>query len=213
MWAVNQLFNGLVQTNNQLQIQPCIAKSWKISNDGLTYTFTLRNDVFFHNDPLFDHGKGERLTAKDVAYSLGRIVDKSVASTGAWLFNDHIAAQNPFKAINDTTFVLQLQHPFPPMLSILSMQYCSFAPQKIVEHYGKDFSRHPIGTGAFTFKVWKENEVLILTKNKNYFERNAQNQQLPFIDGVKVTFMDNKRNEFLKFKDGELDMLSGIDAT
>ncbi|MBK9463027.1 MAG: hypothetical protein IPN94_27345 [Sphingobacteriales bacterium] len=82
------------------------------------------------------------------------------------------------------------------MLSILSMQYCSIVPQKIVEHYGKDFSRHPIGTGAFTFKVWKENEVLILTKNKNYFERNAQNQQLPFIDGVKVTFMDNKRNEF-----------------
>lgn len=213
MWAVNQLFNGLVQTNNQLQIQPCIAKSWKISNDGLTYTFILRNDVFFHNDPLFDHGKGERLTAKDVAYSLGRIVDKSVASTGAWLFNDHIAAQNPFKAINDTTFVLQLQHPFPPMLSILSMQYCSIVPQKIAEHYGKDFSRHPIGTGAFTFKVWKENEVLILTKNENYFEQNAQNQQLPFIDGIKVTFMDNKRNEFLKFKDGELDMLSGIDAT
>lgn len=213
MWAVNQVFNGLVQTNDQLQVQPCIAKSWTISDDGLIYTFILRNDVFFHDDPLFNQGKGERLTAKDVAYSLGRIVDKSVASTGAWLFNDHIAAQNPFRATNDTTFVLQLQHPFPPMLSILSMQYCSIVPQKIAEHYAKDFARHPIGTGAFKLKIWKENEVLILTKNEHYFEQNAQNEQLPLIDGVKITFIDNKRNEFLKFKDGELDMLSGIDAT
>lgn len=213
MWATNQLYNSLVQTNDALQIEPALARAWQVSDDGLTYTFWLRTDVRFHDDPAFEGGKGRTMVAQDVVYSLGRIVDKSVASTGAWLFNDHLAPRHAFTAPNDTTFVLQLQHPFPPMLSILSMQYCSVVPPEAVQYYGSTFAQHPVGTGAFRFKVWKENEVLVLQKNPHYFERNAQGQQLPLIDGVKITFVDNKRNEFLLFKEGKIDLLSGIDAT
>ena len=53
IWAVNQLFNGLAQMDDKLNIKPCIAKSWNISEDGRTYTFHLRNDVFFHDHELF----------------------------------------------------------------------------------------------------------------------------------------------------------------
>ncbi|MDX1317144.1 MAG: ABC transporter substrate-binding protein, partial [Xanthomarina gelatinilytica] len=53
IWAVNQLFNGLVQMDEHLNVQPCIAKQWQISQDALTYTFSLRNDVFFHKHDLF----------------------------------------------------------------------------------------------------------------------------------------------------------------
>lgn len=213
MWAVNQLFNGLVQTDEQLNVRPCIAHTWDISPDGLVYTFKLRSDVFFHDHELFEGGKGTKVTAQDVLYSLNRLIDPAVASTGAWLFNGKLAAQEPFKVLNDSTFQLRLQQAFAPMLGILSMQYCSIVPKTIVEHYGKEFRQHPVGTGPFQFKLWKENEALILSANPHYFETNAAGKRLPLIDGVKVSFVENKRNEFLLFQEGKLDLLSGLDAT
>ena len=65
IWAVNQIFNGLVQLNDTLAVRPCIAKAWEISNDGLVYTFHLRNDVFFHDHYLFENGKGRKVLASD----------------------------------------------------------------------------------------------------------------------------------------------------
>src|SRR4051812_1077357 len=65
IWPVNQLFNGLVQMNDVLQVEPSIAKSWTISEDGKVYTFILRNDVFFQDDALFPNAKGRKVIAKD----------------------------------------------------------------------------------------------------------------------------------------------------
>ena len=53
IWAVNQIFNGLVQMNDNLEVKPCIASSWNISNDHKTYIFNLRDDVYFHKHKLF----------------------------------------------------------------------------------------------------------------------------------------------------------------
>ena len=170
IWAVNQLFNGLVQMDDELNIRPCIAKSWDISEDGLTYTFKIRNDVYFHDNELFK-GKKRSVTAGDVEYSLKRIINPEVASTGAWLFADRLDKEEPFKALNDSVFQMKLLKPFRPMLSILSMQYCSIVPEEVVKHYGKEFRKHPVGTGPFQFKTWRENEVLVMTKNPNYFEK------------------------------------------
>lgn len=208
IWAVNMLFNGLVQFDKNLNITPCLAKSWSISADGLTYTFMLRNDVYFHAHELFPNGKGRKVTAADVAYSLQRIIDPATASPGLWIFNGRVDAANPFTAIDDTTFQIKLLQPFRPMLSILTMQYAYIVPKEIAAHYGKDFRVHPVGTGPFQFKVWQESDVLILTKNENYFE-----QGLPYLDGVKVSFIQSKQTEYLNFLKGELDFLSGIDAS
>ncbi len=213
IWAVNQLYNGLVQIDDGLNVKPAIAKSWEISEDGLIYTFHLRNDVRFHQHQLFGEAKGPIVTAHDVEYSLNRIIDEKVASTGAWLFNNRLAAENPFKALDDTTFQMTLLQPFRPMLGILSMQYCSIVPKKIVEHFGKEFRKNPVGTGAFKLKSWREGDVLVMEKNDTYFEKDSDGTQLPYIDGIRVTFMDNLRTAFLKFKEGDLDLLSGIDAT
>jgi len=65
IWAVNQIFNGLVQLNDTLAVVPCIAKKWEISDDGLNYTFHLRNDVYFHNHYIFKNGKGRKVLAGD----------------------------------------------------------------------------------------------------------------------------------------------------
>jgi peptide/nickel transport system substrate-binding protein len=65
MWATNQLFDGLVELNDNLEIVPCIAKFWEISPDGLIYRFTLRDSVFFHPSPLFGDSLGRKVTAHD----------------------------------------------------------------------------------------------------------------------------------------------------
>src|SRR6185437_15267837 len=147
MWVIHQIYNTLVQTDNNLNLVPSLAKSWDISADNLTFTFHLRNDVFFHDNAAFPNGKGRKMTAYDVEYSFKRIMDPATASSGAWIFNGRVDTVQPFKAIDDTTFQLKLLKPFHPILGVMSMQYCSIIPHEVVEKYGKDFRRHPCGTG------------------------------------------------------------------
>src|SRR5688572_15723196 len=98
MWPAHQLFNTLVEVDDSLRVVPSLAKSWDVSPDRLTYIFHLRNDVFFHDDDVFENKIGRKLTAKDIQYSLSRIIDKKTASPGAWIFNRKVDSLEPFKA-------------------------------------------------------------------------------------------------------------------
>ncbi len=208
IWPANQLYNGLVQMDNNLNIIPCIAREWEILNSGKTYLFTLRNDVYFHDHQIFPNGKGRKVTAQDFEYSLNRIIDPKTVSPGAWIF--HNVNENGIKALNDSILEIKLKNPFPAFLGLLSMQYCSVVPKEIVEYYGNDFRNNPVGTGPFQFKVWKESEKLILVKNPNYFEQDSLGNPLPYLDAVSITFINDKQSEFLEFLKGNLDFISGL---
>jgi peptide/nickel transport system substrate-binding protein len=214
IWAANQLYNGLIQLNDQMEIMPCIAKSWDISPSGLDYLFHLRTDVFFHDSPAFPGGKGRQVVARDFVYSFQRIIDPKVASPGAWLFNNLKKSSGPdsFEAVNDSTLVIHLEQPFPPFLRILSMQYCSVLPREAFGHYGSEYRRNPVGTGPFRFKMWEEGVKLVLVRNEHYFEF-EKGRRLPFLDAVAITFVPDKQSAFLEFVKGNLDLMSGIDPT
>lgn len=213
MWAVHQLYNTLIEIDSNMQMKPSLAKRWTISEDNLVFTFYLRDDVSFVDDACFADGKSRKLTAHDVEYSFKRIVDKSTASPGAWIFNNRVDSANGFKAINDTTFQLKLVRPFQSILGILSMQYCSVIPKEAVEMYKSDFRRHPVGTGPFRSVAWEEGQALILKKNEHYFEKDANGKQLPYLDGIKVSFYDSKATEFLEFQQDRLDFIDDIDPS
>lgn len=213
VWMINQIFNGLVQVDKDLNTIPCIAKTWQISNDGLTYTFNLRNDVFFQDDPLFKNGKGRKVVADDFAYSFYRLIDPKVASSGGWIFSDKVKDRSSFTALNDSTFQITLVKPFPAFMNLLTAQYCSVVPKEVVEHYGKDFRNHPVGTGPFKFKYWKEDEVLVLLKNENYFEKDSSGNRMPFLDAVKVTFINDKQSAFMNFLKKDLDFFYSVDGS
>jgi oligopeptide transport system substrate-binding protein len=213
IWAVHQIYNTLIQTDDSLHLIPSLAKSWDISADNLTFTFHLRDDVLFQDNDAFSNGKRRKMNANDVVYSFDRIIDKNTASSGAWIFNSRVDSLHPFTAINDTTFQLNLAAPFHPILGILSMQYCSIVPKEVVEKYGKDFRRHPCGTGPFQYVAWEEGQALILKKNPNYFETDSAGKHLPYLDGIKVSFFENKATEFLEFQQGRLDFINDIDAS
>ena len=241
IWACNQLFNGLVAFDNQMNLVPMVAKSWDISEDGLRYTFHLRNDVQFHTDTCFYQsalrqaqgpsrhdeakvvetvetpaiqGQSRFVTAQDFVYSFNRVVDKQLSSPGMWIFSSvkHDNDQYAFTALNDSTFQIELSKPFPPFLGILSMTYASVVPHEAVEYYGDNFRSHPVGTGPFKFQYWKENVKLVFRKNPNYFERDEAGERLPYIDAVSISFLIDKQVAFLEFIKGKFDFMSGIDA-
>lgn len=213
IWINHMVYNTLVETDEQLHVIPSLAKSWDISADGLTYTFHLRGDVCFHDNPVFAGGRGRRLTAGDVVYSFTRLTDPATAATGAWIFNGRVADKAPFTAVDDSTFRLRLSAPFRPLLGMLSMAYCNIVPREAVEHWGKDYRSHPCGTGPFMFSYWDEGNVLSLIKNPHYWERDSTGRQLPYIDAVQVSFIDSKATEFLLFLQHRLDFVNGIDGS
>ncbi len=207
IWPSNQLFNGLVQLDDQLNIQPDIAKSWRINDSTSTYTFTLRDDVYFHKNKVFKKDSTRRVIAQDFVYSFDRLLSPELASPGSWVLN----AVQRYHAANDSTLVIQLKKPFPAFLGLLSMRYCSVVPKEAIGYYGSDFRSNPVGTGPFMFKFWEENIKLILRKNPIYFEKDAQGNSLPYLEAVAITFLPDKQSEFLQFAQGNIDFMTGLD--
>ena len=207
IWPIQQLFNALVQLDDSLNVKPEIAKKWEISKNGLEYTFTLRNDVYFHNSVLFKNSITRKVVADDFTYSFNRLKDKKIASPGGWVLQN----VEEFKAKNDSIFKIKLKKPFPAFLALLSMRYCSVVPMEVVDFYKEDFRNNPIGTGPFKFKRWEENVKLVLRKNKNYFETDLNGRKLPFLESISISFLPDIQSEFMLFTQGKLDFLNSID--
>ncbi len=209
IWAIHQLFNGLVQMDERMQIIPCIASSWTISEDGTVYTFKLRDDVFFHPHLEFGEKQTRTVKAEDFVYSFNRLKDPKIASPGGWVLD----TVEEYKAINSNTFQIKLKYPFPAFLGLLTMKYLSVVPKEIVEFYGTNFRANPIGTGPFKFKRWWEKNKLVFRKHKNYFEVDTNGEQLPYLEAIAISFLPNKQSEYLQFVQGNLDFVSGLDAS
>lgn len=209
IWVCNQLYSGLVQLDDSLNIKPDIAKSWTISPDGKTYTFTLRNDVYFHQSKVFVPNSTRTVIASDFTYSLNRLLDEKIAAPGRWI----LQSVEKFEAINDSVFQIKLNKTFPAFLGLLTMKYASVVPHEAFDKPGYDFRANPIGTGPFQFKIWEENVKLVLRKNPLYFEKDKKGVQLPYLEAVAVTFLPDKQSGFLQFVQGKLDFVSGLDPS
>jgi len=202
-----QLYNGLLQLDSNMQLQASIAKQWKLSSNLLTYTFIIRDSVLFHQNKCFSDSADRRVKAKDFVYSFNRILDPNLASPGLWIFNkvDTTWKENGFYALNDSVLKIRLKEPYAPFLALLTMKYCSVIPEEAIQYYGQDFRRNPVGTGPFKMKYWEEGLKLILEKNDKYFE-----QGWPLLDYVSISFLVDKQSEFLLFLKAKIDYISGL---
>lgn len=209
-WIFNMLYNGLVSLDDSLNIVPAIAKSWEVNPEGTEYVFHLRDDVFFHDHPLFPNEEGRKVVANDFVQSFKRIIENH---RGLSTFTDRLKSNGDsfgVDAIDDKTLKISLASPFPPLLGVLAMQNYSVLPVDLVEKLGEDFRSNPIGTGPFRFAGWTEESKLVLIKNENYFEKDANGESLPYLDGVEVSFIKDPYSEYMNFKKGGYDMVSGI---
>lgn len=214
MWATNQLFDGLLELDSVLGVAPSIAKTWEISADGRTYTFHLRDEVFFHPSPLFMDPDNRKVIANDFVYSFSRLIDPKVASPAQWIFaNVDRNKDGGFTATDDSTLVIHLLEPFQPFLGMLTMQYCNVVPHEVVEHYGVDFREHPIGSGPFRFAFWYENVALVFHRHEKFWQRDAAGKSLPYLDAVKIDFVKDMSVEFQGLLQDRYDFMSGIYAS
>lgn len=215
IWADEQLYDGLIQMGDSFKIKPCIARRWEISADGLTYTFHLRNDVFFQDNPVFPSGKGRKVTSHDFAFSFARLLDPSVSDATSLLEKidtGYSGSLRGFSASNDSTFSIHLKTPYTPLLNILLMKYFSVIPEEAVKKYGLDFGQNPVGTGPFTLVKWETDNAMVLRRNPHYFEKDSAGNSLPYLDGVIISFLKDEETSFLEFMDGKFDMVSGINS-
>ena len=209
IWPVNQLFNGLVQLDDSLNIKPDLAKKWTISQDGLKYTFTIKKNITFHDSNIFGKDSTRNVNAYDFEYSFKRLKDPKLGSPGSWVLNN----VEKFKATNDSIFTINLKNPFAAFLGILSMKYCSVVPKEALEYYGAKFGKNPIGTGPFKFKRWEENIKLVLRKNNNYYEKDKNGTSIPYLEAISITLLPDKKSEFMEFAQGKIDFINSIDSS
>ena len=217
IWVVSQIYNGLFRFDNKLMVQPDLVEKWHISEDGLTYTFQIKQGIKFQDNKIFPQNTGRELKATDFVYSFNRILDYKTGSTGSWIFKDKvirdkngIISDTCFKETGDYTFKIYLKKKFPSFLELLATPYTFVIPKEAVEYYQGDFRSNPVGTGPFMLKEWTENKLLILSKNKDYWKSDSVNTPLPYLDEIQVKFEEDRNKEYFSFLNGELDFVTNI---
>lgn len=221
-----QIYEGLVKFDDStLAVIPCLAKNWDISSDGLIYTFHLRDNVYFHDDACFKDGKGRKVTASDFKYCLDRVAFNNPAENqGFWIFKDIVKGANEYytatetnkqdisgisgiTVINDTTLRIELTDPYAVFLARLGLTFAKVYPKEAFEMYGSDMRNHCVGTGPFYIKKLLDNQVVFMTKNKNYWAKDEFGNPLPYLDNIKVTFIHEKKMELQEFIGGKSDLI------
>ncbi|TAE13733.1 MAG: ABC transporter substrate-binding protein [Bacteroidetes bacterium] len=217
VWATSQIYNGLFSFSKTLDPHNELVQEWEVSEDGRVYTFTLKPDIHFHDNPCFKGSRGREMMAEDVVYSFRRIMKEG---TGAWVFSDKVItnadgtpSDTCFKVLDNYRFRVYLKKRFSAFLHILATPYCYIVPKEAVEKYGKDFGKNPVGTGAFIFKKWDFGQKLVLVKNEHYWEKDNKHQPIPYIDAVEISFHDDRNTEFLEFSNGNLHFLCNLAET
>ena len=184
-WSmIKSLFDALMDYKpGTTDLVPDLAESFEISADGLVYTFKLRKGVTFHN--------GRAMTAKDVKYSLDRVVNPKTQSPGAGFFGSikgfdeasggKAAGLSGVEAVDDHTIRVTLSRPDATFLHVMALNFASVVPSEAVEKHGADFGTNPVGTGAFRMTDWTRGQRVVFERNKGYYQKG-----LPRLD--KITF-------------------------
>lgn len=221
---MSQVYQGLVSFDPAtLEVIPCLAERWDIDENATRYTFHLRSGVRFHNDPAFPDGKGRELTADDVVRCFTAICTQGIGDQMMWLFQDRVEGANAHYAasakapppqgvqgiqkVDDNAVSIKLTHPSPNFLQIIAHQGCWIWPEELMTAYGKELGTHAIGTGPFSLHEMHAGEAMVLERNANYWKVDAEGAALPYLDGIRVTFTEDRNAEFDEFLKGRVTAL------
>jgi peptide/nickel transport system substrate-binding protein/oligopeptide transport system substrate-binding protein len=201
---VLNVFRGLVELDpGTLEVRPAAAASWTISPDHRVYTFTLRDDAFFHN--------GRRVTAKDVEYTFMRTLRKETSAPWRWVLepiegareftSGASAAIAGLSTPDDRTVILRLSRPFAPFLGMLTMLPAALVPREVYDDPAKGYLRAPVGCGPFRFGRWEQSNFIELLAFDHFYGGR------PALDRVLVRIIENRASAVQEYRAGGLDSL------
>ena len=205
IWAVNQLYDGLFEFDENLVLKPCLVDSFSIQDSGLTYYFRLKENVLFHD--------GKYLTAKDVEFSLKRLKSSETASPGSWVLNDvevNESGNLNISILSDKELLIKLKAANSSFLQKLAMPYCKVIPKTYFLNNKKSFARKPIGSGPFKFFLWEDRVKLVFHAFEKYHQKNESGERLPFIDAVSISFLKDDNAVFMSGLKGDYHLVSGL---
>jgi peptide/nickel transport system substrate-binding protein len=187
--VLENVYDTLVEPDDNLEMRPALAQSWDITPDQLTWTFHLRPGVTFHD--------GSTFTADDVVYTYRRIIDEELTNA------DKLSAVTDVRATNPTTVVMRLKQPTPNLLTNLGgFKGMAIVQRKNVE--SGDIATHPIGTGPFSFAGQKSGDAITLDANPDYWGG------APKVSGVIFRFIPEKSTALSALQAGEIDWTDSI---
>lgn len=194
---LENVYDTLVAFDSEGKIVPSLASRWTTSQDNLTWTFTLRPGVKFHN--------GRDLEAADVVYSLGRIKDPNTKSPRSGDFELVRSVTAP----NRNTVVITLSKPFSPLLSKLAFSLNVIVPKEAAA----TLNTKPVGTGPFVFEEYVPQTRMVLKKNPNFWGRDAKGNKLPYLDGITYSYLPDATARVTALRTGNVDWIEYVPAT
>jgi ABC-type transport system substrate-binding protein len=176
-----------------------------VENGGLTYTFHLRQDVYFTPDPAFKGGR-RQATAQDYVYSFKRLFDPALKSPWTYLFEGVADMQ----AVDKFTLRIRLKAADPNFLFYLAIPATGVVAREVVEAYGAQVGNHPVGTGPFKMGTWKHSDQISLLANRDFRPMAFQGKRLPLLDRIDIKIMEEYQSRMLGFLNGEFDFLEQV---
>ncbi len=192
IWTMLLIYDQVIRVGpDGLSLEPGLAESWDVSDDGLTYTFNLRQASFHDGTPV---------TAKDVAFCLNRTAFDE-ASSMTFFFS----AVDTFEATDEQTVVATLNDVWMPFEADLALFGASVYPQAAFEAQGEDLWEAPIGSGPFMFESWDRGSQIVLTKNPEYWDEGK-----PYLDQLTFKVLTDSNARMLQFQGSELDIVTDV---
>lgn len=194
------IYDTLTVVNPEGQVEGVLAESWDISEDGLEYTFHLRQGINFHD--------GTPFKADAVKFSFDRALDPATNTpTRSW-----ISAIQETRVVDDHTVTMVLSEPFSPLLGNLATAYLGIPSPAAVEKFGDDFGINPVGTGAWKFKEWISGEAITLVPNEEYHNVRSfvNNKGVPYLDELVFRNIPEAETQLAAFETGEVNALLSV---
>lgn len=185
------IYDRLVDIDENGEIVPMLAESYEVSDDGLEYTFRLRQGIEFHDGEPFD--------AEAVKFNLERYQEKdSVRST-------EIEPVESVEAVDDSTVRVTLEEPFAPFLAVLTDRAGIMVSPKAIEEGGGRVSKNPVGTGPYEFVERVRGDHITVKKNPDYWRDGR-----PKLDRIVYNGIDDENVQYQNLQSGELDLIDSI---
>ncbi len=201
IWILTNLYDTLLQpTADGKGVNPGLATAYKVSDDGLTFTLTLRQGTKFSD--------GSPITADDVKWNLDRARNPK---EGIWNFI--LDSIDSVEITAPDTVVLHLKHPDPTLAAGLATFNSGILPMKLFEatpgatddDKAKAFAEHPVGSGPFMFDSWQRGTQMVIKRNPYYWQMGADGKPLPYLDEVDFPIIPDDATRILKLQAGEVD--------